>query len=378
MVVVVGRQHIEHHAAQGLGKGRCIELQLAQGLEQLVVAVRLLLVEIQVRHAAQRLHVVARIAVAVEALGHEMRPAALLQQVAVGHLDAGGARHQRVGVLDAAIVAARAELAVQTDAVELQQPGLIALGNIELAGAHILRGAAPGNRRLGARATGRGADLDDLAQQFAGVVAVRKVAADHRARLRHQLRHLHRGGGGGTRATAGLEGQGPHGALAHVGQAVQRRHMVLGNAALGHPGIDQRIAEAVGQRIGQQGRQALVGGDRQVGEYKRRIGLAQRHLQRRELDTAAHETRLVFKGVVAGVGVQRDRAYIHTPDVDRHGIDGPKSTFARCHVLVLSTAMEGARRLDARRRPTPAAAGVHRRCVPRAGALEHRAPPAGG
>ena len=40
---------------------------------------------------------------AVEAAGHEVAPAVLLEQAAVGHLDAGGARHLRVGVFDRAV-----------------------------------------------------------------------------------------------------------------------------------------------------------------------------------------------------------------------------------------------------------------------------------
>ena len=58
-------------------------------------------VEIEVPERAERLHVeLAAIAQAVEASRHEVARAALLQQPALGDLDAGIGGHERIGVLD--------------------------------------------------------------------------------------------------------------------------------------------------------------------------------------------------------------------------------------------------------------------------------------
>src|SRR3546814_1000171 len=74
------------------------------------------LVVVQVLDGAQRLHVVLAVAVAVEAAGHEVGAVVFLQQAAGFHRDAGGARHQVVGVFDAAVVGAGAQLHVLADA----------------------------------------------------------------------------------------------------------------------------------------------------------------------------------------------------------------------------------------------------------------------
>ena len=69
--------------------------------QRLLVGVGAGLVEVEVGEGAERLHVqLAARRRAVEAPGHEVAPPVLLQQAALGHLDAGRLRHQRVGVLD--------------------------------------------------------------------------------------------------------------------------------------------------------------------------------------------------------------------------------------------------------------------------------------
>ena len=62
----------------------------------------------------------------IEAAGHEVPAAVLLEQPALGHRDAGRACHQRVGVLDRAVPLRVLELLVLVagHAVELQQPVL--------------------------------------------------------------------------------------------------------------------------------------------------------------------------------------------------------------------------------------------------------------
>src|SRR3546814_10973569 len=73
--------------------------------------------------------------------------------------------YQVVGVFDAAVVGAGAELHVLADAVELEQPVFEALRGVELPAAQLSGFGIPGDHRLGARATGRGADADYVGQR---------------------------------------------------------------------------------------------------------------------------------------------------------------------------------------------------------------------
>lgn len=68
----------------------------------------------------------------VETVFHEVFPAALLQETALRHVDAGGTGHQVVAAFDASEGNGRAEVVVRADAVELQQPRLKA-GSVGLA-----------------------------------------------------------------------------------------------------------------------------------------------------------------------------------------------------------------------------------------------------
>src|SRR3546814_5015491 len=103
------------HAAEDFGVRVVAEFELPCNEEQLLVGVGAALVVVQVLHGAQRLHVVLAVAVAVEAAGHEVGAVVFFQQAAGLHHDAGGARHQVVGVFDAAVVGAGAELHVRSE-----------------------------------------------------------------------------------------------------------------------------------------------------------------------------------------------------------------------------------------------------------------------
>jgi hypothetical protein len=90
VVVAVVGEHVEHRAAVLLLQGGLAEVQLAHDGEELRVAVGAGPVEVEVGQGAEREHVdLAAVIVAVEAPGHEVRAAALLEQAAGAHRDAG-------------------------------------------------------------------------------------------------------------------------------------------------------------------------------------------------------------------------------------------------------------------------------------------------
>ena len=65
---------------------------------------RCFLLEIEVSHRAQGLHVVLFVAIAVEALRHEVGAAIFFQQAAGKHVDAGVFGHPVVGVFNSAVI----------------------------------------------------------------------------------------------------------------------------------------------------------------------------------------------------------------------------------------------------------------------------------
>ena len=133
------------------------------------------------------------------------------------------------------------------------------------------------------------------------------------------------------------EFEGAHAARAEVGEPVKRRDRRLGYAFARHPGVDQRIAEVVGQGVGEHRRQALVGG---FGEERENVQrLADRHGQRCELDAARLPLRVVFKDVVTEAGVDGNAADGGAPGADFDEID------RAIHGLLLGLAL--ARTIDA-------------------------------
>ncbi len=87
----------------------------------------------------------------------------------------------------------------------------------------------------------------------------------------------------------------------------------------GQPGVDERGAPAVGQRVGRQPGEAAEG---ILREARKAVGLlAARHPDRRDLDPAAGEGRVVLEGGVARAGTDGDGADPRPPQHhrrDRH------------------------------------------------------------
>ena len=79
-----------------------------------------------------------------------------------------------------------------------------------------------------------------------GGLVIDELAADRPSCREHQVRQLHRGrrlGGCVTRRRSELERS--HGTVGGIGQAVERRDALGRHSLLGHPGVDERVAEAV-------------------------------------------------------------------------------------------------------------------------------------
>ena len=78
---------------------------------------------------------------------------------------------------------------------------------------------------------------------------------------------------------------------ADVAEPVHGAEVLRGATCLGQPDVDQSVAVAIRQGIGQQARQALERLAAEPGKFIRR--LPQRHGERSNLDAGRHETRAV-------------------------------------------------------------------------------------
>jgi hypothetical protein len=101
----------------------------------------------------------ARSGIPVETLDHEVGTPVLLQQPAVGHVDAGAAGHEVVGVFDAPVMAPCTKFVVQPDTIEFEQPVLEAGIGRQRPGAQFTRDGVQRHHRLGTGTTGGGADV---------------------------------------------------------------------------------------------------------------------------------------------------------------------------------------------------------------------------
>jgi len=98
--------------------------------------------------------VVLRVPLPVEALRHEVGAAILLKQPAGEHGDAGHVRHPGIGILDSAILLPASQIAVGPHAVELEEPVLEAVCDVELARSDLAGLRVPGHDGLGSGPTG--------------------------------------------------------------------------------------------------------------------------------------------------------------------------------------------------------------------------------
>ena len=106
--------------------------------------------------------------------------------------------------------------------------------------------------------------------------------------------------------SGGSEFEGAHAARSDIAKPFDGIEALGCSALGGQPRIDQGIAEAIGQGIGQHSGQAVEGF---VGELGVCIdALIERHHQRRDLDTAAGKFRRVLKCRCAERVLNRDGA----------------------------------------------------------------------
>ena len=85
-------------------------------------------------------------------------------------------------------------------------------------------------------------------------------------------------------------------------------------AEINPPGVNQRIAVGIGQRVGEQARQSLEGLTRQRGKLIG--GFAQRHHQRRNFDAAADKLRHILEDADFAVGKPGNGADVAAPEDD--------------------------------------------------------------
>ena len=137
-------------------------MEFVDGQKELTVIVGRFLFVVEVRHGAERLHVVFGVSVSIKAAGHEVGAAVLFEKAAFGHVDSGVFGHQVIGVFDAAIILCSAQLSIFSHSIEFEQPVFVPWIHVELAGAYLIGGGVPCDGGFGARAAGGGADLDDL------------------------------------------------------------------------------------------------------------------------------------------------------------------------------------------------------------------------
>ena len=324
MVVAVHGHHVEAHAAEELRGGRVRKAQQPHHLEGLLVAVRQRLVVVHVRDAAERGHVqlvhrAFRIAHAVEALGEEVRATALFQQATRHHLHTAGPRHQVVGILDAAVALGVTEGLVGHP-VELEQAIGEARQPVDLATAHLAGLRVEGHDGLGPRAAGRGAHLQDVQQGFGAAFPLVRgegfALVQHVVGHTHQFLHFQRFAARLPVVVGRLELQCAHTAATGVAEAF---HGVgtAGRAPLGgQPRVQDLLAEAVGQAVGQQARQPAEGLVAYIAEAEHLVAsarLGQRHHDRRHVQPALRECAVELEGGALQLVVPHHHAHHLAP-----------------------------------------------------------------
>ena len=278
------------------------QFELADRQHRLLVGISSGLVEIEMRQGAERLHVqLLASRESIEASGHKVSSAIFLQEPALAHGDARRLRHQVIGILDGSITLWVFQLLVLVarHAVELQQPVIESVPRRDLPRAHLVRLAIPRDHRFGPRRVAQITfQFATMRQDFGRQPHQRSNLDLHRlARLRAQPRR---------------ELQRTHTARASVAEPLHGLE-ALGRAALRRqPGVDQRVAELVRQRIRQQPRQTVKHVSRQRGKFIH--ALAQRHRQRRNLNPAPGKRGIVLEGSVIPPFVHRDGPDRPPPD----------------------------------------------------------------
>src|SRR6201999_2346295 len=120
---------------------------------------------------------------------------------------------------------------------------------------------------------------------------------------------------GRVRAVGGDELERSLPAYADEGKALDLTEAATRAPLRREPGIDQRVAEAIRQRVGDQPGQAVEGSSRQLGESVD-AAFGGRHAQGRRIDAGRSEVRRVLEGSHTVLG-ERDGADLGSPELDR-------------------------------------------------------------
>ena len=94
---------------------------------------------------------------------------------------------------------------------------------------------------------------------------------------------------------------------------VERSDLIFGDSLLSHPGIDERVAEGIGESVGQQTGKPIESEFGKIREDENFLGGLSRHRERGEIDTALAPFGRERKSVVAKTRVQRHRTHALAP-----------------------------------------------------------------
>ena len=280
---------------------------------------------------SERLHVqLVACVIAIEAACHEMAAAILLQQTAVAHGDLRSPGHSAVGEFNQAIALGifKFFVLVAAHAIELQQPVAESWWSLQLAGAHLTSAGIPGNQRLGPGPPRRCANPEDRLQRslplgFLEGGGQTLLLRQDLGSQGHEVGDLDGPAGFGAGPLGRHEFQSAHAPLAGVAEPLHGIEALRRPALPGQPGVDQIVAEAIRQGIGEEPRQATKGAAWQFREAV--DALFQRHHEGRQLDATGQERGLIFEGGDTGGIGESHSADACTPEFNgRNGHGWPQ------------------------------------------------------
>ena len=299
VIVAVHGGNIECAPQPGLLDRLRAKLHLQYAAQVLFISMHVGKIEVQMRQSAKRMNVQFAVAGAVEAPGHEVRATAFLQQMARTHSYAGGGGHQIVGILDAPKARGRPQRAIVAD-IELEEPMFEVGRQFELPGDDFVGGRVPADQCLGTGTACGTADIDDVLRNQP------EFSTQRPAGIFDQGCHLQRRGGSTAifLAQRGREFQCAHSPASDIDEALQGRDVGWPDTIARHVFVNQRVAELVGERVGNDAGQSAKGFrvERREAEARPCRG---RQEKRRNLQARAQKRRFVFEFVDARPSGQR-------------------------------------------------------------------------